>query len=414
MINRTEARESIANLVSNIEPVRTGETLSIKPGEKFNVYNIPVDYLVPNIKNDRLAWRIREYEASTDRPLSNEIAEDIEYVYRLILDENKNENKKTIADLAKKGQEEFGVITKDGIIIDGNRRATLLRELYKGKAADFHRSNEDFKCFQAIVLSDDIKENDISALETMIQIGKDEKVPYNRINLYIKVDNLFSQGYNYKQIANYMNLKKDKDAEDMHELYKFMVDYLDTIGKPNHFTLLDGLEDQCIKTKAMSDKLRSKVYEAKWDYTDDDIDEYLEVCFDYMRSKYEGKEYRETLLGKVQAGKTNGVFVDKNIWNNFRDRHRNIIESAEKQGRLNNEGDWAVIKSSLQGNLKSTERDIVDVLSDRSITDLLNTIDKKIENLEGLIAEVEDISEEDICILKKLSKRLYELWKEFE
>ena len=40
-----------------------------------------------------------------------------------------------------------------------------------------------------------MQRKEIMALETMLQIGVDEKVKYNRICLYIKVDNLVGASY---------------------------------------------------------------------------------------------------------------------------------------------------------------------------------------------------------------------------
>ena len=145
----------------------------------FNVYLIPVEYLAPNVLNDRIAWKIREFEAEKGRKLSPNNQEDVEFVYQLIENESPKENEKKLKDLAEKGQQVDGIITKDSIIIDGNRRATLLRKLFKGAATRFNKNLEDFRFFKAIVLSEDIDEKEIMALETRIQIGEDKKLDYN-------------------------------------------------------------------------------------------------------------------------------------------------------------------------------------------------------------------------------------------
>src|SRR3546814_4095210 len=44
-------------------------------------------------------------------------------------DSNKGRNKATLADLTSKGQQKPGIVSLDGVIIDGNRRAMLLRKL---------------------------------------------------------------------------------------------------------------------------------------------------------------------------------------------------------------------------------------------------------------------------------------------
>ena len=108
MITRIEAKELIKKYMAANTPIQTGATLgTIRPNTTFDVYNIPIEYLVPNVMNDRIAMRIREYEEENNRKLSFENETDIEYIYKTIEDENKSDNQHTLEDLAKKGQEEF-------------------------------------------------------------------------------------------------------------------------------------------------------------------------------------------------------------------------------------------------------------------------------------------------------------------
>lgn len=308
-ITRAEAKQKIEAILREQQPVKTGQTLPIRSGMTFNVYLIPVEYLAPNVLNDRIAWKIREFEAEKGRKLSPNNQEDVEFVYQLIENESPKENEKTLKDLAEKGQQVDGIITKDGIIIDGNRRATLLRKLFKGAATRFNKNLEDFRFFKAIVLSEDIDEKEIMALETRIQIGEDKKLDYNPICLYIKVDNLSAAEYNDQQIANYMNIS-ESEVKERREIFRLMNEYLEAIGKPNHYTLLEGLEDQFINTKTVFKRMDNGTYAAyDWEYTDEDVANFKQVCYDYLRAKFEGKKYRDVLIGK--PNKTNGVFVKK-------------------------------------------------------------------------------------------------------
>ena len=230
---REEARTKIEAILREQTPIKTGQTLPIRGNTRFNVYLIPVEYLAPNVLNDRIAWKIREFEAAKGRKLSPDSPEDVEYVYELLEKESPKENEKTLRDLAEKGQQVDGIITKNGIIIDGNRRATLLRKLFKGAASRFNKNLEDFRFFKAIILSEDIDDKEIMALETRIQIGEDKKLDYNPICLYIKVDNLSAAEYNDQQIANYMNIS-ESEVKERREIFRLMNEYLEAIGKPNH------------------------------------------------------------------------------------------------------------------------------------------------------------------------------------
>lgn len=411
MITRVEAKERIAEILAHNSPIKTGQTLPIRVGETFNVYRIPLDLLVPNILNDRITWRIREYEAENGRKLDVETDADVEFLYSLILDEHKRDNERTKAELAQKGQMVDGVITNDGIIIDGNRRATLLRCLFKGEAEKYNQCVEKFRYFNAIVLPEDIGPKERMALETMIQIGADKPVDYNRICLYIKVDNLLAEKYSYAQIKQYMGLKSEKDVEDMENIYKLMVEYLEAIGKPNHFTLLDGLEDQFINTRTVFKKLDNGTYDANWEYSKDDVANFKMVCYDYMRSKFEGKKYRDVLVGK--PNKTNGVFIEKKVWENFLEHHDSIINANDPES----EADWHLLGKrggKLDMNLNNAVQQLDSVLKDKNISKLIHEVEIKVDRIDELLDGMDEVFQEDIDKLRELSKTLYKITTRFE
>lgn len=399
MITRTKAKKKIADIMQNQAPIKTGQKLPIRPDQTFNVYQIPLDLLVPNVLNDRITWRIREFEATNNRKLNIELDADVEYLYALILDEHKTDNDRTKADLAQKGQMVDGVITCDGIIIDGNRRASLLRALFNGDAERFNKNVEQFRYFNAIVLPGVIDDKEIMALETMIQVGSDKPVDYNRICLYIKVDNLLGAGYNHRQIKQYMGLKSEKEVEDMEEIFKLMVEYLLSIGKPNHFTLLDGLEDQFINTRTVFRRLNNGTYDANWDYSSADVVEFKTVCYDYMRAKFEGKKYRDVLVGR--PNKSNGVFIERRVWENFRDKHNSLIDNAAPES----EADWQMLGrkgGKFEQNLNAAVSSLATTISDKDLSKLLKDIRIKFDRAADLVSKTDSIQFEDRAILRDI------------
>lgn len=408
-ITREEAKQKIEAILKKQQPVKTGQTLPIRNGTTFNVYLIPVEYLAPNVLNDRIAWKIREFEAEKGRKLSPNNQEDVEFVYDLIEKESPKENDKTLKDLAEKGQQVDGIITNDGIIIDGNRRATLLRKLFKGAATRFNKNLEDFRFFKAIVLSEDIDDKEIMALETRIQIGEDKKLAYNPICLYIKVDNLSAAEYNDQQIANYMNVM-ESEVKERREIFRLMNEYLESIGKPNHYTLLEGLEDQFINTKTVFKKMDNGTYAAyDWDYTDEDVANFKQVCYDYLRAKFEGKKYRDILIGK--PNKTNGVFIKKSVWQEFFTNHESIIERNNPQ----NEKDWEALgKKQFAENLKNASGKLDDVLNEKNVTYLVNTILGKVKTLTECLEDNGELSSEDYDNLKQINSDLWQILKDYK
>ena len=406
MISREVAKEKIQQIITTQPPIKTGATLPIRKGQKFNVYRIPLELLVPNALNDRITWKIREYEAENMRSLDIEQDDDVAFLYDLILNEHPKDNDRTKEDLAKNGQQVDGVITNSGIIIDGNRRATLLRVLFNGEADKYGQNVEDFRYFNTIVLPEDIDEKEIMALETMLQIGVDKKVDYNRICLYIKVDNLLAAGYTFPQIKQYMNLKSEKEVEDKENVFKLMVEYLEAIGKPNHFTLLNGLEDHFLNVARVFKRLDNGTYNAEWDYGPEDIADFKMVCYDYMRSKFEGKKFRDVLVGK--PNQTNGVFIEKTVWDKFLKMHNMIIDHCAPES----EADWESLGkrySYFENNLNYAVDQLDSVNRDKNITKLIEDVRKKINRIEELLEKANNVNPSDINSLKDISRDINSL-----
>ena len=63
-----------------------------------------------------------------------------------------------------------------------------------------------------------------------------------------------------------MGLKSDQEVGEMQATFNLMVEYLNAIGKPDHFTLLDGLEDQFLNAKIVFKRLDNGAYNAERDW----------------------------------------------------------------------------------------------------------------------------------------------------
>ena len=89
------------------------------------VKRIPLKYLLYNPHNGRIRSYTKSFE-STFHTLNPEDEKDKFIIEQLLYDSAENRNLKTLESLELNGQQESGIVTKDGIIIDGNRRAMLL------------------------------------------------------------------------------------------------------------------------------------------------------------------------------------------------------------------------------------------------------------------------------------------------
>lgn len=144
----------------------------------YSVYNVPIEDLNYNIKNDRILDKMsnRELENLSNDQI-NSLIEDF------IWEEEPSLNKKTMKSIELRGQEEYGVVLYDGTVVDGNRRFTCLRKLHK------QHEVQRYSSFKAIILSkeDSLNEKAVKSLELQIQHGQEQKVDYDPINKALAV-----------------------------------------------------------------------------------------------------------------------------------------------------------------------------------------------------------------------------------
>ncbi len=93
----------------------------------MEVYKIPLAYLVYNKYNGRILSRTQSLENQKQK-IDAELEEGKALIEDLLWKSKIDRNKKTFTSINEAGQEKVGIITKDGIIIDGNRRVMLLNK----------------------------------------------------------------------------------------------------------------------------------------------------------------------------------------------------------------------------------------------------------------------------------------------
>lgn len=318
----------------------------------MDVYEIPLDSLIYNKYNGRILSRTKTLETQgvTVNPETNDGKRLVE---KLLWDSKPEKNNKTEKDLKQYGQQEPGIVTLDGIIIDGNRRAMLLNKI---GATHFRAVILDSR------LEDDQKE--IERLETTYQMGTDEKQDYNPIEKYLKINEMKELKFSDDEIAECMG-ETPGQIKKMYGVYLTMVEYLEYAGYDGIFTALDGREDPLINLTDWVEKYRGGQSSTGFDgYTDADVDDMKMIAFDYIRYNKEGKEFR--MIAGGNTGKN--FFSDKKVWEGFRDRHfADILPLTNSESRIDNtspdiaqevkarDSDWAQkVHNSMEENWGKT------------------------------------------------------------
>lgn len=253
--------DSFGTLVNFTESVKKMEfDGEVKP---YPVYKIKLEALYYNDQNDRIATWISKYKA--DKNIEKIDTSDLEtynnIIHPFIVDSNPNAFKKTKNNIRITGQNEPGVVLRDGRIIDGNRRFTCLRELAK--------EEDKFGYFEAVILDKDIEENfkEIKKLELRIQLGKDEKVDYNPIDKLVGIYNdvIENKVLTAEEYAKCVDISAGEMQKKLDQA-QLMVEFLEFIGAPKKFHIardleLDGplIELTSILKKCKTDEAREDV-----------------------------------------------------------------------------------------------------------------------------------------------------------
>lgn len=293
------------------------------------VWRIPLDYLIYNKYNGRIGSDVLSYEKQNGE-LNAEEDSDRQLIEKFLFESKRDRNKTTMDSLLKIGQQRYGIVTSDGIIVDGNRRAMLMNKLYHEHEALGYAYSEVEKCkyFLAIILPDDAEEKDIQQLETIYQMGEDDKLDYNPIEKYLKCKELKRLGFTEKQISEFMS-EKESQVKEWLNILTLMEEYLQEYGYDGIYTRLEKTEGPFVDLNNYLNsysKRGANVRNVDWTYTDSDLSDLKLVCFDYIRARYEGKEFREI----AKTGKEGSIFFFKDLWEEFFKQHQERIPTDEE------------------------------------------------------------------------------------
>jgi len=228
--------------------------------------------------------------------------------------------------LAGKQQQRPGIVSLDGVIIDGNRRAMLLRRL--------ERDKQTKQYFDAIILPHAYSENqkEIVRLETQYQLGEDSKVEYGPLQKYLHARRLrYDLDIDESEIDKLMG-QSEGYTKKLLDTMILMDDYLDHIGCPKLYTMLkdaDGTkEGMFVDLQSDLRRLQGQNHKVPWTFDPEvDLLQLKLVQFDYIRMGEFAdakKSYREI----SHQGKGRNYFYHKEIWENFAAKHAGKVDPA--------------------------------------------------------------------------------------
>lgn len=380
--------DETANVVMTGIPLRyRGQTRTEK------VYRIPLSFLIYNKYNGRIGMEVQSFEAQSGE-LNPENEHDIKKIEEFLFESKKDRNVKTMDSLLHNGQQRYGIVSADGKIVDGNRRAMLLNKLFNERDEMHLKITEVDHCqyFLAIILPDDATEKDMQQLETIYQMGEDDKVDYDAIQKYLKCKEL-RKHFTVNDIANFMGEKESQITQWL-AILQLMEEYLDTYGYQEIYTRLERTEGQFVDLQGYLETYTKTARHVDWAYNDTDISDLKMVCFDYIRARYEGKEFRDI----AKTGKDGSIFAYQDIWKDFLQEHIEKIpkdELSTEEYRQQHPGDdisrllrsrdedWrGKAKGLLEGNLRKNTRKVEDKSDSNKPLQLLERAISTLESVD--------------------------------
>jgi len=311
--------QKLTELIRRHEPYSFKELTYKNTRGKLDVYEIPVEYLIFNQYNGRIGTYVKTHEKQYG-PIDASTPEGEKIIVDFLWYSKEKRNKETQQDIEKNGQLEYGIVTKDGIVIDGNRRCMLLKKIAKEK----HDSPTYFK---AVILEDTFKDNskEIRKLETTYQMGVDEKVDYNAIEKYLTCKDL-SSDFTNEEIGRMMGDKPSKIKEYL-EILKLMEKYLNQYGYDGMYTRLneETVEGPFVDLRGYLEKQTSGkgIRNRDWNPEREDVDDLRQIYFDYIRAGFRTAHGIRD-IGNPSKGK--GFFNHKKVWDEFSSRYFHDVD----------------------------------------------------------------------------------------
>ena len=193
------------------------EKLAFKP-----VYKVPIKILSFNFDNGRIASEKITLESKRGNKLDDEDEKDQELVGEILLNSQwygKKATEQLKASLAIE-QQEPAIVTWDGILLNGNRRAACLNSLFKDTG------KPQFKLIDIVVLPQ-VGVDELLDLENRLQLAKDFREKYGPVNERIRLRYLKEKRkFSMKEIINSVrgNWSESKINEMIEEMN--LIDFL--------------------------------------------------------------------------------------------------------------------------------------------------------------------------------------------
>lgn len=307
-------------LKENSEATNATKKIAMPSGKLENilVYKIPISLLKYNRFNGRIGTWILEQESNNINIDTMSQHDFNDFIGKAIKKSNPNSYNKTKNNIRAWGQEVPGVVLSNGVVIDGNRRFTCLRELSK------ENIDNKYNFFEAVIL--DVKEitaKESKKIEWHLQLGTEKRLDYDPIEILLDMYHYIEETkeFTIEEYSKYANIDIKRAKEKLSESF-LLKDYLDHIKNSKKWSI------------------------AKEDKIEGSLDEIRKILGRYKNDEEEQNQFKEILFDYVVANPVQGIGKDvgkyiRDIGNeinkanisdkrNFMEKHINVNNKIEK------------------------------------------------------------------------------------
>jgi len=157
---------------------------------------ISADELLFNHRSHRVRSQLED-DAAWSSHANNPHSEEAQAIIARLIKEDRTEERFTALkeSLERDGQEHPGLITHDGLLVNGNTRAVAIREFPPGK-----------RQIRVAVLPETVTPEQINIIELRLQMQEDFKGDYSLTNELLFIEDLSRMGFEPKDIAREMRV----------------------------------------------------------------------------------------------------------------------------------------------------------------------------------------------------------------
>ena len=205
----------------------------------LQVYDIPLKNLVYNIKNGRFAAEYQELKNKKGRELESENIEDRKELQKLLISLDPKQSMILEKDVRQHGQREPGVCTYGGQVINGNRRMSVIENIFE--------TDSNYNSLMVARLPPNISPIDLWKIEAGIQLSRKVQLDYGPINTLLKFKQGIDAGLTALQITKTLyGDYTEKEVKEKLGVLGLIVLYLDFIGERNNFKKAERITEHFI------------------------------------------------------------------------------------------------------------------------------------------------------------------------